>query len=124
MPKLIPDAKTISFPLQNNSYERIQWAYNSRSRRAMRFGWGTIYNYFSSKDMLVASIMAEDWLTSLRNMQNSCKVSSTIEQGVKAIYYEIHVYVQLMKKFGRNTKVSQVDLSGDICCCELTYRIY
>ena len=85
----------------------------------MRFAVGTIYNYFSSKDMLVASIMAEDWLTSLRNMQNSCKVSSTIEQGVKAIYYEIHVYVQLYEKFGRNTKVSQV-----ICLRHLLLRTH
>ena len=33
---------------------------------------GTIYNYFPSKDILVGSIMAKDWMISLKNMENNC----------------------------------------------------
>ena len=32
-------------------------------------GVGTVYNYFSSKDMLIASFMAEDWLIRLKRMK-------------------------------------------------------
>lgn len=35
-------------------------------------GVGTIYNYFSSKDMLIASYMLEDWQETLRRMQDAC----------------------------------------------------
>jgi AcrR family transcriptional regulator len=100
MPKLIPDAKNNILSIAKK--QLFMKGYNGLIIREVAeqcgLAVGTIYNYFSSKDMLVASIMAEDWLISLRNMQNSCKVSSTIEQGVKAIYYEIHVYVQLYEK--------------------------
>ncbi len=53
---------------------------------------GTIYNYFPSKDILVASIMAEDWLVSLNAMQNACVTAPTVEQGVRAIYDAIREY--------------------------------
>lgn len=46
---------------------------------ACGLGVGTAYNYFSSKDMLVASFMLEDWLTALQKMQ-ACQ-----ESGVKKV---------------------------------------
>lgn len=46
---------------------------------ACGLGVGTAYNYFSSKDMLVASFMLEDWQTALQKMQ-SCQ-----ESGIKKV---------------------------------------
>ena len=36
---------------------------------ACRLGVGTVYNYFESKDMLIASFMLEDWMECLGEMQ-------------------------------------------------------
>lgn len=55
---------------------------------------GTIYNYFKGKDMLIASIMAEDWLVFLKAMEKACTTAPAVEQGVKAIYDAIGEYVK------------------------------
>lgn len=55
---------------------------------------GTIYNYYPSKDMLVASIMAEDWLVSIEAMETACTDALTVEQGVRVIYDAITDYIQ------------------------------
>lgn len=54
---------------------------------------GTIYNYFTSKDMLVATIMAEDWLLSINRLEEVCTSTATVEQGVRAIYQAIVGFV-------------------------------
>lgn len=100
MPKLIPDAKIkILSTARKQLFEK---GYTGLILREVAdqcaMAVGTIYNYFSSKDMLVAAIMAEDWLISLINMQKSCEKASTIEQGVKAIYYSIVEYAQIYEK--------------------------
>ncbi len=44
---------------------------------------GTVYNYFPSKDMLIASVMAEDWKLCLQQMQErSCDEPEKIIQGI------------------------------------------
>ena len=35
-------------------------------------GTGTVYNYFSSKDMLIATFILQDWENSLSTMRSSC----------------------------------------------------
>ena len=37
--------------------------------KACGVGTGTVYNYFSSKDMLIASFMVEDWQNCLGQMK-------------------------------------------------------
>lgn len=37
---------------------------------ACNVGVGTVYNYFESKDMLIATFMLEDWMECLREMKN------------------------------------------------------
>ena len=39
---------------------------------ACSLGVGTVYNYFSSKDMLIASFMLEDWQVCLERMRGVC----------------------------------------------------
>lgn len=106
MPKLIPDAKNKILSVARK--QLFDKGYNGLIIRGVAqqcgLAVGTIYNYFSSKDMLVASIMAEDWLTSLKEMQNNCKVAPTIEQGVKSIYCEIDKYVHTYEKIWTNYK--------------------
>lgn len=50
---------------------------------------GTIYNYFSGKEDLVGSIMAEDWMWTRESMQAECEQAQSITFGIKAIYDSI-----------------------------------
>ena len=52
-------------------------------------GVGTVYNYFSSKDMLVASFMLEDWMTCLGNIQTDCTEEADSKEVLHRIYVEL-----------------------------------
>ncbi len=45
-------------------------------------GVGTVYNYFKSKDMLIASFMAEDWLSCLEKMKTAATEPKAVLKGV------------------------------------------
>jgi len=106
MPKLIPDATSRIISTARKHMFENGYAGLILREVADQCGLavGTIYNYFSSKDMLVASIMAEDWLASLKKMQNSCEIASTVEQGVRSIYCEIGEYVQTYENVWKEYK--------------------
>ena len=52
-------------------------------------GVGTVYNYFPSKDMLVASFMLEDWMTCLGHIQEDCNDESDAKEVLHRIYIEL-----------------------------------
>ena len=56
---------------------------------------GTIYNYFKNKDMLIASIMYEDWQISLEKVDCEFEKISSIEEGFLIIYREIKEFIHL-----------------------------
>lgn len=47
---------------------------------------GTVYNYFPSKDVLVASIMLEDWMQALSHMQREAEASACALDGLQAVF--------------------------------------
>ena len=47
---------------------------------------GTVYNYFSSKELLAASMMLEDWLAALESIRHGCQASETPEAALIALY--------------------------------------
>lgn len=51
---------------------------------ACGLGVGTVYNYFKSKDMLIASFMLDDWHECLEGMKKES--TSNAEQFLKGIY--------------------------------------
>lgn len=53
---------------------------------ALSLGLGTLYNYFESKDMLVASFMLEDWIEAMDDMK--ARLSDFDDKGekIKVIY--------------------------------------
>ncbi len=53
---------------------------------------GTVYNYFPSKDMLIASVMAEDWKLCLQQMETY--LSDEPEKIVRGIYGSLTEYMQ------------------------------
>ena len=59
---------------------------------ACRLGVGTVYNYFESKDMLIASFMLEDWMECLGEMQKAS--TSEPEQFVAHFYEALQGFIQ------------------------------
>ena len=46
-------------------------------------GVGTVYNYFSSKDMLVASFLLEDWLECLAGIERGGTIAAGEEAALR-----------------------------------------
>ncbi len=66
---------------------------------ALSIGLGTLYNYFESKDMLVASFMLEDWNEIVGNIHRRLESASTSSEKLQLIYeglldfYKKHVAI-------------------------------
>lgn len=46
---------------------------------------GTVYNYYGSKDQLIASILLQDWLQSMREAAGEVNAAASPSQGMRAI---------------------------------------
>lgn len=53
---------------------------------ALSIGLGTLYNYFESKDMLIASVMLEDWIETVENIRHSLESEFTSLRKLRFIY--------------------------------------
>lgn len=53
---------------------------------ALSIGLGTLYNYFDSKDMLVASFMLEDWTEIMSQIKRSLEMDEPPIEKLKFIY--------------------------------------
>lgn len=58
--------------------------------KACGLGLGTVYNYFESKDMLIATFMLDDWQVSLQAMQKAA--GSDAQTTLRAVYDEVCVF--------------------------------
>ncbi len=59
---------------------------------ACGLGVGTVYNYFPSKDMLIASFMADEWHLCLDRMRNADK--SDVRAVMYVVYSELRSYTE------------------------------
>lgn len=57
--------------------------------KACGVGVGTVYNYYESKDMLVASFMLEDWLAYKERIEAGCTGDATPESALRCVYGEL-----------------------------------
>ena len=62
--------------------------------KAVGVGVGTVYNYFSSKDMLVASFMLEDWMACKAAIDAGCQADATPESALRCIYDELIGFIK------------------------------
>ena len=53
---------------------------------ACSVGVGTVYNYFESKDILIASFMLEDWFMCKRDIETGCKEADNPEEALRSVY--------------------------------------
>lgn len=55
---------------------------------------GTVYNYFPSKDMLVASFMLEDWQTCMEAIRKCSEEYVNPKIVLKCVYEELKIFTQ------------------------------
>lgn len=60
---------------------------------ACKAGVGTVYNYFESKDMLVASFMLEDWFICKSAIDTGCKAVAEPRKALECMYNELHKFI-------------------------------
>ncbi len=88
MPKIIKNAQADI--LEAAKTELLSKGYGGLAIRSVaakcHIATGTIYNYYSSKDVLVAHIMLGDWRAALEKMRAACERASTINEGFCGIY--------------------------------------
>jgi len=94
MPKIIENIRESL--LEKARHQVMEQGYSTMTIRsvakACKVGVGTVYNYFPSKDMLVASFMLEDWLQCVAAFTKACKEAETkymSEDSIQALSEEI-----------------------------------
>ena len=55
-------------------------------------GTGTVYNYFPSKDMLVASFMLEDWMCCIQVISEGTAQAGCVKDALYCMYQELLKY--------------------------------
>ena len=58
--------------------------------QACKIGLGTIYNYYESKDYIVATYMMDDWKLCLSNVQNEIINDKSI---IESVYYGLYNFI-------------------------------
>ena len=95
MPKIIENLREKL--LDEAKYQVMEQGYSAMTIRSVAsacgVGVGTVYNYFSSKDMLVASFLLEDWLECLAVIERNCTPEAGPETALKCIYDELQRFM-------------------------------
>ena len=94
MPKILENIREIL--LQEAKRQVFENGYSSLTIRSVAcacgIGVGTVYNYFESKDALVAGFMLEDWGTCMTAINNKSEISSEVEPVLRCIYDELKLF--------------------------------
>lgn len=88
MPKIIADAREQLIHEAKSQVFSVGYEKTTiRSvAKACGLATGTVYNYFPSKDMLIASFMLEDWKNCLSGMREAFAASETDRARLACIY--------------------------------------
>lgn len=96
MPKIIENIRERL--LEEARRQVMEQGYSAMTIRSVAgacgVGVGTVYNYFSSKDMLVASFMLEDWLICKQTIEAGCKEGNSIELALRHIYDGLNRFIE------------------------------
>lgn len=91
MPKIIENLREKL--LEEAKRQVMEQGYSAMTIRSVAsacgVGVGTVYNYFPSKDILVASFMLEDWLECLAVIEAGCTVEKGAEAAIRCIFDEL-----------------------------------
>ena len=94
MPKIIENVREL---LLETAKEQIRLhGYRKTTIRSVAsacgLGVGTVYNYFKSKDMLIATFMLEDWRKCLKEMKSHSSTDGNV--ALKGIYLSLQSFMQ------------------------------
>lgn len=96
MPKIIENLREKL--LEEAKSQVMEHGYASMTIRSVAsacgVGTGTVYNYFPSKDMLVAGFMLEDWLECRKAIETECTVEKGVEAAIRCIYGELQSFTE------------------------------
>lgn len=67
---------------------------------------GTVYNYFESKDALVASFMNEDWAATLESMRKKCKNAKSPLEAIGFVSSEMTEFARAHHKLFSDPQAS------------------
>lgn len=115
MPKLIENVRENI--IEQARIQIMERGYSSMSIRSIAkacgIAAGTVYNYFPSKEMIIASFMADDWKKTIFNMQEKTQTENNPENIIKIVYDELisfeKKYEKLFKDPESRTEFSNVD---------------
>ncbi len=107
MPKIIDEARDNI--LRTTRRILLQQGYAGVSVRSIAaecgIAVGTIYNYFSNKETLIAHSILQDWVAALAEMDDAVAAAASPAQGVVGMYAAIvrfaDVYRELFGQFAR-----------------------
>lgn len=74
---------------------------------ACNVGVGTVYNYFKSKEMLVASFMLDDWQICLNHIHASCHEESELEDALQCIDVELSFFKEKYQSLFKDENASK-----------------
>ncbi|MDO5449152.1 MAG: TetR/AcrR family transcriptional regulator [Clostridia bacterium] len=113
MPKIIADLEnTIIEEAKKQLFEKGYTHMTMRSvSEACGIAVGTVYNYYKSKDMLVADIMLVDWIEIISEVKKSCLKAADIHEAFKYLYDGVvkfsDKYSSVWEQYGKNISVRQ-----------------
>lgn len=94
MPKIIENVREQLLAEANRQI--IEQGYARTTVRSVAsacgLGVGTVYNYFKSKDELIASFVAEDWYLAFSNIRSN--TSESTEDKLRCIYDELRAFAK------------------------------
>ncbi len=95
MPKIIENIREKL--LEEAKSQVMEVGYSAMTIRsvasACKVGVGTVYNYYESKEMLVASFMLKDWLECKEAIEAGCIGSDEPYEALECIYNELHKFI-------------------------------
>ena len=95
MPKIIEDLRKRL--LEEAEKQIMAGGYTAMTIRSVarmcHVAVGTVYNYFPSKDELIATVMLERWKTCVRRINSTAKAAQTPEEVLREIYVQLSDYI-------------------------------